>query len=464
MANWYYYNEDGEKVGPITSRQLKKLAAHGIVTPGTTVETENGTTGLAKDVNGLTFSESALKLEPELRPHNFVGFAPPDAGEIYGLAMPHPLPQEPSDGLDLIAKRAEQARLEAEASAMAADAAAKKEAAATIKTAATIKAAAEKRVADTKRAEQARLEAQTSAIAAEAAVEKEAAATMRAAAAIKAAAEKKAAEALKVADKMNAIAENAERKLRQHNASGTTGSNLFPGTAISILAMLLIGGIIGTVAWSMLSGTNFAQRKNNAQEQAANQIANTDNPFEDPTAILKPQRQTPSFTATEQAAIDAFVREFGDDVKAVDPKPSTPGDAYSVGETLLHKAVRFNKGIAVVKFLVSKGADVNVKNSGNIAPLREATIRENLEVVRFLISEGADVNTRGFTDNSTPLHIVARRNMLEFARVFVSNGANVNARDNRGNTPLDIARNQGHTAMVAYLDSVSAGKDNPFAD
>ena len=30
------------RVGTISSRQLKKLAAHGIVTPGTTVETEEG--------------------------------------------------------------------------------------------------------------------------------------------------------------------------------------------------------------------------------------------------------------------------------------------------------------------------------------------------------------------------------------------------------------------------------------
>lgn len=48
MANWHYYNEDGERVGAVTGRQLKKLAQNGIITPGTVVETEEGTTGLAK--------------------------------------------------------------------------------------------------------------------------------------------------------------------------------------------------------------------------------------------------------------------------------------------------------------------------------------------------------------------------------------------------------------------------------
>ena len=101
MANWHYYNEDGERVGPVTGRQLKKLALHGVVVPGTVVETEDGTTGLAKNVQGLTFADSALKLETVLRPHNEVGFTPSDAGEIYGLTT---LPEqpEPSDEPTLV--------------------------------------------------------------------------------------------------------------------------------------------------------------------------------------------------------------------------------------------------------------------------------------------------------------------------------------------------------------------------
>jgi hypothetical protein len=96
MANWWYYNEDGEKVGIITDRQLKKLARDGIIAPGTVVETEDGRTGLAKDVIGLTFAESVLALQPTLRPHNEVGFAPPDTGEVYDLTLPSPPPEPPA--------------------------------------------------------------------------------------------------------------------------------------------------------------------------------------------------------------------------------------------------------------------------------------------------------------------------------------------------------------------------------
>ena len=96
MAIWHYYNADGEKVGPMTGRQLKKLALDGIIVPGTAVETEDGRTGLAKDIEGLKFAESALKLQPMLRPPNSVGIAPPDTGDVYDLALPQPPPEPPT--------------------------------------------------------------------------------------------------------------------------------------------------------------------------------------------------------------------------------------------------------------------------------------------------------------------------------------------------------------------------------
>ena len=98
MAIWHYYNEDGERVGPVTDKQLKTLAGQGIVLPGTVLETEEGTTGQAKDVVGLTFTDSVLKLTPTLRPHNEVGVVPPDAGDVYGLTLPPP--PKPSDGMN----------------------------------------------------------------------------------------------------------------------------------------------------------------------------------------------------------------------------------------------------------------------------------------------------------------------------------------------------------------------------
>jgi len=65
MANWKYYNENGEKIA-VTGGQLKELAKQGTITPETFVETHDGRTGLAKHVTGLTFPEpSPIKKEFE---------------------------------------------------------------------------------------------------------------------------------------------------------------------------------------------------------------------------------------------------------------------------------------------------------------------------------------------------------------------------------------------------------------
>jgi hypothetical protein len=65
MANWHYYNENREKVGPITGKELKQLALMGTVTPEHFVEDPTGRTGLAKDVKGLTFAETPLPIPIE---------------------------------------------------------------------------------------------------------------------------------------------------------------------------------------------------------------------------------------------------------------------------------------------------------------------------------------------------------------------------------------------------------------
>ena len=57
MAKWFYYNEKGEKQGPITSGQLKGLAKQGLITPETMVENEEGKSAPAGTVKGLTFSK-----------------------------------------------------------------------------------------------------------------------------------------------------------------------------------------------------------------------------------------------------------------------------------------------------------------------------------------------------------------------------------------------------------------------
>lgn len=58
MANWFYYNDNGEKIGPIRGRDLIQLAKHYVITPETVVENEDGQAVPAKQITGLMFPDT----------------------------------------------------------------------------------------------------------------------------------------------------------------------------------------------------------------------------------------------------------------------------------------------------------------------------------------------------------------------------------------------------------------------
>ena len=53
MSDIHYYDENGEKTGPVTLKELATLAHQGMVTPETPIETECGHHGIAGEISGL---------------------------------------------------------------------------------------------------------------------------------------------------------------------------------------------------------------------------------------------------------------------------------------------------------------------------------------------------------------------------------------------------------------------------
>ena len=152
-----------------------------------------------------------------------------------------------------------------------------------------------------------------------------------------------------------------------------------------------------------------------------------------------------SFTADEQAEIDRFCEEHGSDVKTVD----------KVDNTLLHLAMEKEVNLAVVKYLVSQGADVNVKNKWGKTPLYEAALNGNIEIVKFLVAEGADVNAKD-SNGITSLQMAARTN-VDVVKFLVSEGADIHIQNEAGWTPLHWAVDDGDIEIVKFL--VSEGAD-----
>jgi len=86
MANWYYYNKNGEKVGPISTTTLKSLALQGVITRETNIENNNGRSLIAGKVTGLEFPKTT---QTDASP-------PVKKTEIYGMAGQTSVPNPPA--------------------------------------------------------------------------------------------------------------------------------------------------------------------------------------------------------------------------------------------------------------------------------------------------------------------------------------------------------------------------------
>lgn len=75
-------------------------------------------------------------------------------------------------------------------------------------------------------------------------------------------------------------------------------------------------------------------------------------------------------------------------------------------------------------------------------------------VAQVLLKHGADPNVADRRTGTTPLHDVARMGFLDTARLLVQFLADPHAKDNTDCRPIDLARQNGHTDVVAFLDTL----------
>lgn len=124
------------------------------------------------------------------------------------------------------------------------------------------------------------------------------------------------------------------------------------------------------------------------------------------------------------------------------------------GETALLLAMN-TPNLKIVKALIRAGANPNVQtfspHAGEITPLIRAINAEShlrLELTKTLLEAKAEVNPKGKFAGSPLLHAVED---LEITKLLISYGANVEAKNFRGTTPLMIAAGAGDISVVRYL-------------
>ncbi|CAD7699125.1 unnamed protein product [Ostreobium quekettii] len=122
--------------------------------------------------------------------------------------------------------------------------------------------------------------------------------------------------------------------------------------------------------------------------------------------------------------------------------------------TPLYKASQ-NGHVIIVRLLLNSGANVDSEFKDGATPLTIAATEGHVEVALELIRQGANVNAQRM-DGDTPLHWAARRNRQHMVELLLHNGANRKIRNKYGvfgNTPADVAKKEGHHAILRILNA-----------
>ncbi|MFA5249985.1 MAG: ankyrin repeat domain-containing protein [Parachlamydiales bacterium] len=135
-------------------------------------------------------------------------------------------------------------------------------------------------------------------------------------------------------------------------------------------------------------------------------------------------------------------------------------NSISNGSTALHLAVQAGKQ-ETVRFLLERGADVNIPNSDprsylfRTTPLYLAVLQGNQTIVELLLKNGADVNIPN-SHGDTPLHCAAQKGFLEIVQLLLDHGAKINFPNELEKTPLDEALKFGRDHVIALLQQKEA--------
>jgi hypothetical protein len=114
-----------------------------------------------------------------------------------------------------------------------------------------------------------------------------------------------------------------------------------------------------------------------------------------------------------------------------------PMEPFPRGVTLLMKAAGHGSS-DIVTLLLDKGADINLRDSGEDDALMYAASSGRINVISILVERGADINTQG-DGGQTPLMRASEDGELETVRYLLDQGAKLNAKNSNGTTALMFA-------------------------
>ena len=115
---------------------------------------------------------------------------------------------------------------------------------------------------------------------------------------------------------------------------------------------------------------------------------------------------------------------------------------------LLFWSIRVSNNFVAKDLLES--IDSNVIDENGYTCLHLAVVAENVAMVRFLLSEGANPNVQSNTGN-TPLHMASNSDSIEVVQALLKNGADVFLSNAANRTARDLAKRLGYHEIARKI-------------
>lgn len=132
-------------------------------------------------------------------------------------------------------------------------------------------------------------------------------------------------------------------------------------------------------------------------------------------------------------------------------KKEIANEISNTGMTPLSIATHFNKE-NIVRLLLLHHADPNIcsQNGFFVFPIHTALAANNESIGKLLIEAGADVNVRQ-KGNITPLQLASQFGNIELIITLLEQGADINIRNDSGESASDIAAKKGFKEIAEIL-------------
>ena len=124
-------------------------------------------------------------------------------------------------------------------------------------------------------------------------------------------------------------------------------------------------------------------------------------------------------------------------------------ESLRMHNTALHMSA-YKGHVEIVKYLLEKGANPNVRQESGVTPLAFAAIGGHTEVMEILIAHGANPNL------SVVMELAARGGHVEAVKILLEHGADINVKVTDGGTALTVAVSRQHVELVKFLLSKGA--------